>query len=677
MFLRSHDVQQGNGRTRGSHGSVPRCGGDYSPTHALKGHFSHDGARGLVDDEPVHLHLQSARTEAASDGEACAEPPIKITVMPFNTWQIVKLRIKELWPGLKHVPESHIRLLYRGVELRTASMVNDYFMEGGDAQYPIQLEYLIIDHNTSQGEVGLYASSQIPCCKELRETILHAKAAMLQGLAPRLTEDGTGATYLLRDAVRRATVAIFKPKDEEAFAPQNPRGYCGPENSTGLRAGVLSTQQAAREVAAHMLDYGKAARVPATTLAYGKHPRYVKVGGKIVWKVGAFQIFADNDGTCSDYANQNFSQADVHRIGILDIRIVNLDRNDGNVLVKSRGSSSNNRLELVPIDHGLSLPDRLEVYMDDIAWMSWPQAKAPFEAAEIDYIKNLNSIRDAKRLEIALGIRRECLRLLETTTTLLQLAVEHGLTLYDVGTIMYREDPHANDVQPSALEQIIEKSLDVAIVIAADSSAANAVSPALSSLDLQTCRSCGAGSNAASEPLRSPPSFSRQISPFTPMSNVSAPTTSPLVPPQLTLPAAEFSADVATGSTPFCALLAPFDLEEASMSSISTLGSSSQPLRTDRALSLDDIDDLESQSQQFSKQGGGCRKSNLKAYKNSAAPGVVAKRRIIHRERGSGHGIFTRHGLSGNDWTPAVERAYRTHVEAGIKAYLKKKFPRS
>jgi len=283
--------------------------------------------------------------------------------------------------------------------------------------------------------------------------------------------------------------------------------------------------------------------------------------------------------------------------------------------------------------------------VEDIAWMSWPQAKKPFEAAEIDYIRNLNGIRDAKRLGKALGIRRECLRLLETTTTLLQLAVEHGLTLYDIGTIMYREDAHGDDAQPSALENIIESSLDVSIVIAADSCAASAVSPALSSLDLQTCR-------ASLDSLRSPP-FSSQLSPFTPMSSASSPVVSPSMPPQLLLPSAESRSDVVFASP---------DVEQSTESMLRTF-----PWSFTRAHSLDDIEDLEPQGP----------RPRLKAYKDSAAPGVAARRAVVERERGSAQGIFTRSGLSASDWTPELERAFRVHLEAGIKDYLKKHFPRS
>lgn len=69
---------------------------------------------------------------------------------------------------------------------------------------------------------------------------------------------------------------------------------------------------------------------------------------------------------------------DVHRIAILDIRILNCDRNEENILVKKCFSSQQSKttllkkdnskpskpkveFELIPIDHGLSFPDSMSI----------------------------------------------------------------------------------------------------------------------------------------------------------------------------------------------------------------------------------------------------------------------------------------------------------------------------
>lgn len=68
-----------------------------------------------------------------------------------------------------------------------------------------------------------------------------------------MTEYGTGGTYLLRGK-QKQTLAVFKPIDEEAFAPNNPRDHIGPFGHKTFRAGVLSGEAAIREVAAYLID---------------------------------------------------------------------------------------------------------------------------------------------------------------------------------------------------------------------------------------------------------------------------------------------------------------------------------------------------------------------------------------------------------------------------------------
>ena len=52
------------------------------------------------------------------------------------------------------------------------------------------------------------------------------KSGFLKGLKPRLTDNGTSGSYFLENHHFK-TVAIFKPYDEEPFAPNNPRKYVG------------------------------------------------------------------------------------------------------------------------------------------------------------------------------------------------------------------------------------------------------------------------------------------------------------------------------------------------------------------------------------------------------------------------------------------------------------------
>jgi hypothetical protein len=77
----------------------------------------------------------------------------------------------------------------------------------------------------------------------------------------------------LRDK-NEAAVAVFKPIDEEPFAPNNPRGRQAPFGSETVRAGVRSGELTVREVIAYLLDHEGFADVPATTLVSSVHPAF-------------------------------------------------------------------------------------------------------------------------------------------------------------------------------------------------------------------------------------------------------------------------------------------------------------------------------------------------------------------------------------------------------------------
>lgn len=157
--------------------------------------------------------------------------------------------------------------------------------------------------------------------------------------------------------------------DEEAYAPNNPRGYVGELGSTGFRKGILSGESANREVAAYILDYytsGGRHRVPITTYIEFYHPSFdlntdytytttdfkkntqispststtkSSIGTtkneskRIFTKHGSLQLFKYHEGVVGDFGDSLYPVEDVHSIGILDIRVLNCDRNEENILI--------------------------------------------------------------------------------------------------------------------------------------------------------------------------------------------------------------------------------------------------------------------------------------------------------------------------------------------------------
>lgn len=89
----------------------------------------------------------------------------------------------------------------------------------------------------------------------------------------------------------------------------------------------------------------------------------------------------ESNDMAGNMGSNQFDVEQVHKIGILDVRIVNCDRNDANILVKKlmMGKEKPRKvMRLIPIDHGLSFPDNFEIFDYEIVWMGYRQAQQPF-----------------------------------------------------------------------------------------------------------------------------------------------------------------------------------------------------------------------------------------------------------------------------------------------------------
>jgi hypothetical protein len=366
----------------------------------------------------------------------------------YNRVSHVKdLLLKEYEP-LRGCRPSDVDLYYNGQLLLESTMLVEYNFSQ-DVDEPVEIKFAV---NSGMG-VSLGPTSD-PTFAGLVET---AMIAMLEGKAPRLEEQSTGGTYRLFGP-NNEPLAMLKPCDEEAFAPQNPRGNVGITGSPGFMKGTYSTTGSAREVAAYLLDHDGFSNVPRTSFAKAKHPNLNNPSSEIVWKSGSIQEYVSSAGHAGDYSPSFFSADAVHRVAILDIRIVNLDRNDGNLLVSAPSGSprsspsAQHKGTLVPIDHGSCLPDAIGATADSIVWMEWPQARLPFGDLELEYIKCLDLDRDAALLRDVLHIPESNRRLAWAAGRLLQIFAENGRTAYDIGKVLYRDDFDS----PSPFEHLFE-----------------------------------------------------------------------------------------------------------------------------------------------------------------------------------------------------------------------------
>jgi len=317
-----------------------------------------------------------------------------------------------------------------------------------------------------------------PRSRTLVSLMMEAQAGLAQKFRPELQLGGSAGTYVLRNQYKDR-VACFKPADEEPRAPFNPRPeYVGEMGDMGLREGIYSGQGCIREVAAFLIDsvdhfHG----VPYTCLCEASDDAFNYAGGQRVPKLGSLQQFIEHDTCMSDYSSSSLDVDEVHKIGLLDIRIMNVDRNDGNVLVSfvntsGRGSacseaemnvscrrdSDERRTVLTPIDHGYCFPDRIRVDPLDWCWFYWKQAKVPFSQSTIDYVNKIDVDGDADMLRKDLNMDLPSLRTFRICGRLMKTGVAGGLTLFDLGEMIAREDPDL----PSRLELTVEEAIALA-----------------------------------------------------------------------------------------------------------------------------------------------------------------------------------------------------------------------
>jgi hypothetical protein len=346
------------------------------------------------------------------------------------------------------------RLFFHGQVLKDTKCLRDYNIQDRDVVYRLAEE----ETNPNQPDVGVQSPIEpkvqvvlgnTEVSPELNAVLDGVCEGLAKGLTPVLASSGLGGTYFLRNKAERI-VGVFKPEDEEAYAPNNPRGLTARMGSRGVRNGLLSGEANVREVAAYLLDHESFAKVPATVRVEVSHPNF-----GLEPKVGSLQEFKPHDEEAGDVSASLFTVQGAHRIAIMDMRLLNRDRNDENLLVKK---GAGRECELIPIDHGCSLPDSFEVNWHDWAWLSWPQTKQPLRAAEKAYIARLNAEHDVNLLKQALNIRWQCLLVLRISTLFLQKGVAADLTLFDIASMMSRDE----DSNPSALEVVFAQAKTLA-----------------------------------------------------------------------------------------------------------------------------------------------------------------------------------------------------------------------
>ncbi|KAJ6363610.1 hypothetical protein OIU78_003731 [Salix suchowensis] len=306
----------------------------------------------------------------------------------------------------------------------------------------------------------------------VRALVVEVAIALASGVDPIPVSSGLGGAYILRSR-NGNNIALAKPVDEEPLAFNNPKGFGGLMlGQPGMKRSIRVGETGLRELAAYLLDHGGFASVPPTALVRISHVGFHVNGAENIsappWKIASLQRFVEHEFDAGELGSSGFSVASVHQIAIFDVRVLNLDRHAGNILVKKNDQKEKyaaGAAELVPIDHGLCLPE----WLDDpyFEWLHWPQALVPFSESELVYISNLDPFKDAELLRSELSsLRESSIRVLVLCTIFLKQAAAAGLCLAGIGKMMTRESCSGEE-NVSVLEDLCTKAKE-AIVNASD-----------------------------------------------------------------------------------------------------------------------------------------------------------------------------------------------------------------
>jgi phosphatidylinositol 4-kinase type 2 len=327
-------------------------------------------------------------------------------------WATVK-DVKDILQQLIHVPANAQRLYFgplltSGKELPNHRTLYDAGIDCSGKTILLDLKDVRLSVHDNEysilslrypNDICISSSMYDMTPKALRSLAQHARNGLALGLKPNLALEGSGGTYFMHDS-RKNPIAVFKPADEEPYADNNPRGYIRHQPGDSLRKGIVPGEACIREVAAFLLDHDKFAGVPMTTLVEARHPAFNTNGSRlslaqggasvgshsvhlspgrnfqstsdIMRKPGSFQEFVKCEFSMDDISPSKISVDEVHKIAILDIRIMNADRNAANLVVRR---NPDNTLSLVPIDHGYCLRSVCDVSWMDWCWLDWPQLK--------------------------------------------------------------------------------------------------------------------------------------------------------------------------------------------------------------------------------------------------------------------------------------------------------------
>jgi hypothetical protein len=361
---------------------------------------------------------------------------------------------------------------------------------------------------TSNTSFQLLLSKDIVVDESCKDMISYVRQGFERSQVPSKTDlfDCTGGVYFFK-TTSGDKVAVFKPSDEEQGMPSNPKGHAG-NGEEGLRPFFRPGQGYIRETAAYLMDFKNFCQVPPTTIVHCEHSCFhyltMQNGLKLHMypKVGSLQSFVHAGDTFEDISPSLIGVLELQKIAILDIRLLNCDRNSSNILAvrkalpntfhngtrcrrdsrsssmgsyttdeygimscgevefnlfqedegSSAASTGADMFELIPIDHGYCIPSRLKIDELDWIWFYCPQIAQEVDPEIRRYVDSLDVEQLVGDLEDQLKIDEYSCFLLRLAHRVLASGIADGLTLFDIAQIVARTD----EDRPSLLEKVVK-----------------------------------------------------------------------------------------------------------------------------------------------------------------------------------------------------------------------------
>ena len=356
---------------------------------------------------------------------------------------------------------------------------------GSSTHEPVYMDFVLNIVKSQADQFGSMTPLHVLRTKNAQSTLTRVLSGMNRRLNPEPTPEGLSGSYFLKDRFRNR-VAIFKPLLQEPFAPLNPKNLQAQLGTEVHVSGIKSGSLYLREMAAYLIDHKGVFSVPDTFVAAVEHPFFersqqtkplidfginqskaasahlntpsgpesnlnlhsnLRVGSSSSGIIGSVQKMVINNGSVSNISVSKLPTLEVQKIAILDMLILNADRNEGNILFQ-RGRKG---IRLIPIDHGLSLGSVLQIRESEVVWTSFPQIKSALVPELIEHVKSMRPEKLARRLKRKLRIEQDSLDLLRLMGIFLKRCVQEGLTIAEMAELYYRKE----DDKQSPLERMI------------------------------------------------------------------------------------------------------------------------------------------------------------------------------------------------------------------------------